>query len=214
MTGLLLLLLLVGVAGTALWWFGRLRGAALQLALAALMVGSAGYALQGRPGLSGSPREGQGRTPPLPLTEPRQAMFGQFNQADRWITISEGFAARGNTADAIGVIKAGLKGHPEDAGLWVGLGNALVDHAGMLTPAANLAYDRAQQLAPAHPAPLFFRGLALARSGEREEALPLWGRALALTPGGARYRPFIADGIVALDGPAPVQAPGQASDAR
>ena len=37
-------------------WLARLRGAMLQLAAAALLFGAAGYALQGRPGLAGSPR--------------------------------------------------------------------------------------------------------------------------------------------------------------
>ena len=200
--GWLILFALVAAAAGALWWLGRLRGAALQLALATLMVGGAGYALQGRPSLSGSPREGGRRAAPLPLTEPRQAMLGRFNQSDRWLTIAEGFAARGDTGEAVGAIRAGLNAHPDDFGLWIGLGNALVDHAGMLTPAANLAFARARELAPRHPAPLFFEGLALARSGEREQALGLWQQALALTPPGTSYRPMIEGGISALSTPA------------
>lgn len=212
MTGFMILLALVAAVGGGLWWLGHLRGAALQLGLAALMVGSAGYALQGRPGLPGVPREGQGRRPPLPLTEPRQAMLGRFNQSDRWITIAEGFASRGETADAVGVIRAGIRAHPRDAALWTGLGNALVDHAGMMSPAATLAYQRAQRLAPRHPAPLFFHGLALARTGERDQALRLWREALAKTPEGASYRPIIAGGIAALSTPA--QSGTQARGAR
>jgi cytochrome c-type biogenesis protein CcmH/NrfG len=42
-----------------------------------------------------------------------------------------------------------------------GLGNALVLHAdGMMTPAAELAFQRAAKLAPDHPGPKFFYGLA------------------------------------------------------
>ena len=206
--GLLLLLLLVAVTCAGLWWFGHLRGAALQLAVAALMLGSAGYALQGRPSLPGSTREASQKAAPLPLTEPRQAMLGRFNQADRWLIIADSFASRGKTEDAVDVIRAGIKEHPDDFALWIGLGNALIAHAGMITPAATLAYARAREIAPRHPAPLFFEGLALARSGEREQALELWRRALALTPPGTSYRPIIEGGIAALEGRGP-PAPSQ-----
>jgi cytochrome c-type biogenesis protein CcmH len=201
--GFAVLLVLVAVAGAGLWWLGRLRGAALQLVLAALMLGSAGYALQGRPSLPGSPREGGRRAAPVPLTEPRQAMLGRFNQSDRWLIIADSFASRGQTGEAVGIIRAGLKAHPGDFGLWIGLGNALIDHAGMITPAASLAYAKARAIAPKHPAPLFFEGLALARSGEREQALELWRAALALTPPGTSYRPMIESGIAALEGQGP-----------
>ena len=63
--------------------------------------------------------------------------------------------------------------------MWVGLGNALVDHAGTLTPAGELAYRRAAELAPGHPAPRFFLGLALARSGDRAGAVAMWRQILA-----------------------------------
>ncbi|WP_152569441.1 MULTISPECIES: tetratricopeptide repeat protein [Sphingomonas] len=196
--GLALLLLLVLLTAAGLWWFGKLRGAAFQLALAALMIGSAGYALQGRPELAGAPKAAGQRAAPLPLTKPRQAMFGQFNAADRWLIIADGYESRGETADAVGIIRAGLRAHPNDPALWVGMGNALVDHAGMLTPAATIAFERARAAAPNHPAPLFFQGLALARSGQNEQALALWQQALKLTPPTTSYRPFIAEGIAAL----------------
>jgi tetratricopeptide (TPR) repeat protein len=192
---------LIIVTGVGLWWGGRLRGAGLQLALAAMMVGGAGYALQGRPGLVGVPRQGSARTAPLPLKEPRHAIFGEFTASERWLIIADSFASRGNTSEAVGAIRAGLRASPRDAALWTGLGNALVDHAGMLTPAASLAFDRAIALAPKHPGPLFFRGLAQARSNQRDEALATWQRTLALTPPGASYRPIIEGGIQALSSP-------------
>jgi hypothetical protein len=57
-------IVLVLVTAAAFWWFGRLRGASLQLALAALMVGGAGYALQGRPALQGAPKAAGQRAAP------------------------------------------------------------------------------------------------------------------------------------------------------
>lgn len=198
MSGLLIFLGLLLVTGAALWWFGALRGATLQLVLAALLLGGAGYALQGRPSLPGAPKDPGQRRAPLPLTDVRHAMLGQFTRSERWLMMADSFASRGKTADAVGIIRAGLKGQPNDFALWLGLGNALVDHSGMPTPSAEFAYIKAQALAPKHPAPPFFRGLALARSGQREQALGLWKQALALTPTGTSYRPMIESGVAAL----------------
>jgi len=200
------LLLLVLLTAGGLRWLGKLRGAALQLVLAALMLGGAGYALQGRPSLPGAAKEAGRRAPPLPLSEPRQAMLGRFTPAEPWLIMADAFERRGNTEGAVGIIRSALRKHPRDAALYVGLGNALIDHAGMLTPAATIAFERARQLAPNHPAPPFFQGLALARSGEPEQALTLWRQALALTPPDASYRPIIAGGIQALSAPANASA--------
>ncbi len=205
--GFLIMLCLVTATGLALWRGGKLRNAPLQLTLAALMIGAAGYALQGRPFVAGAPAEGRARVRPLPLTEVRQAMLGRFNQSDRWLVIADSFASRGNTEEAVGAIRAGIKAHPDDFALWIGLGNALVDHAGMITPASDLAFARARQLAPRHPAPRFFEGLALARSGKQEDALKLWREALALAPPGTSYRPIIAGGVSALEGQGPPAPP-------
>lgn len=204
--GYVLLLVLGLLTAFGLWRFGRLRGASLQLALAALMVGAAGYALQGRPSLPGMPKAAGMRPAPLSLVKPRQAMFGQFNSADRWLIIADSYQSRGETAEAVGILRSALRAHPNDPALWVGLGNALVDHAGMITPAATIAFERARAAAPNHPAPLFFQGLALARSGERDKALAMWQQALRLTPATASYRPFIAEGITALSAAPPPPA--------
>ena len=51
-----LVLGLLAAGSLLLMRLAGIRGAMLQLAGAALMFGAAGYALQGRPGLVGSPR--------------------------------------------------------------------------------------------------------------------------------------------------------------
>jgi cytochrome c-type biogenesis protein CcmH/NrfG len=50
----------------------------------------------------------------------------------------------------------------------------------MLTPAAEMAFNRAQQVAPEHPAPRFFYGLALARMGQFEAAEQFWQQVVAM----------------------------------
>lgn len=194
--GWLWLFLLVAATASGLWVAGKLRGAALQVTLAALMLGAAGYALQGRPELAGTPREGGLSRPAVPLTEARQAMLGRFTAGERYLLIADSYARRGNTSEELGAIRAGLRTYPDNLALRIGLANALVDHAQMITPAAELAFERARQVAPRHPAPLFFEGLARARSGDLERGLALFRGALALTPEGTSYRPMIEQGVL------------------
>ncbi len=179
-----------------------LRGTTLQLAAAALLFGAAGYALQGRASLGESPGTVAAAAVPLPLTGARRAFYGQFNRAERWMIIAEGYAARGDTGSAAGVLQSAVRAHPDDALLWIGLGNALFDHSQALTPAARLAYDRALKLAPAYPGPRFFLGLALARSGDRDGALALWKPILADAPPTAGWRPLVEGAIATLEPPA------------
>ncbi|WP_281400263.1 tetratricopeptide repeat protein [Sphingomonas sabuli] len=199
--GWIALVLIAALAVGALWLL-KLRGALLQLGAAAIFLGAAGYALQGSPGTPGSPRTSAQAAPPVRLTNIRHDFFGQFTGAESWLRISEALASRGRTADAVGALTAAVREHPGDPQLWVGLGNALVDHAGMITPASQFAYRHAAEIAPGHPAPTFFYGLALARSGEREAAIALWKETLARAPADASWRPRVEDALAALDGTA------------
>jgi len=195
-----ILLVLLGFALGALRLLG-LKGPLLTMAAAALMVGGAGYALQGHPDLSGSPAQGSAQAHYLPLAKARHALLGQFTSSERWLMIADSFAARGKSQDAVGLIQSGLRAHPDDYVLWVGLGNALVDHAGMMTPAAELAFVRADKLAPWSPAPPFFHGLALLRSGQRDAALAEWKTVLAAAPVQADWRPLVEDGVAMIERP-------------
>lgn len=177
----------------------KVRGAMLQLAAAALLLGGAGYALGGRPGLGGSPAGEARRQPPIPLTNLRQAFFGRFGPTEHWLLISESYARRGDTENAAKTLEAAVREHPRDLALWVGLANALTDHSGGLTPASELAFRRAAELAPAHPAPRFFLGLALARSGDPGQGLAMWRELLAEAPPEASWRPLVEDAIRAVE---------------
>jgi len=198
--GWLILFLLVAGSAAAFWWL-NVRGGLLKAAAAALLLGAAGYALQGWPDLRGSPApEGEGRGV-LPLTEARHAFFGNFTSAESWLRISEALARRGNTEDAVGILQNAVQRYPGDPQLWIGLGNALVDHAHGLTPPAEFAYRRAAELSPGYPAPLFFYGLALARSGDRQGAVEVWRQLLTKAPPDASWRPLVEQGIAALNAP-------------
>lgn len=192
---------LIALLTTALWLAG-VRGPVLTMAAAVMMLGGAGYALQGRPGLGGSPRAATDRPAPMPLTGARQALLGQFDASDNWLNMADALSSRGKPDEAARLLSAQVERHPGDFKLWIGLGNALADHAQTLSPAARLAYRRAAELAPDHPAPLFFLGLAEARSGKPEEARRLWASILRAAPRDASWRPIVEQGLVAIGGSA------------
>jgi cytochrome c-type biogenesis protein CcmH len=211
MTGFLLLGLFA-ILALALLWLMKLRGPILTLAAAAILFGCAGYAVQGSPGLDGQPRVAADLPPPMPLTGARHALMGQFDYADTWLNMADALGTRGNTEDAARLLQSQVSRHPRDYKLWVGLGNALTDHARTITPAARMAYARAAELAPGYPAPAFFLGLAEARSGNPEEALRLWREILANAPADASWRPLVEDGILLMSGGATASPPPPAKE--
>lgn len=198
--GWLILLLLVGTSAGALWLL-KVRGGLLTAAAAALAFGMAGYALQGEPDLSGAPAQPAITNDFAPLTEARHAFFGNFTGEESWLRMSEALARAGDTENAVGILQNAVGRYPNSPQLWIGLGNALVDHAHVLTPPAELAYRRAAELSPGYPAAPFFYGLALARSGQREAAVAVWQRILVNAPPKASWRPLIEQGIAALSRP-------------
>jgi len=200
--GWLILLLLVGACAGALWLL-KVPSGLLTAAGAALTFGAAGYALQGEPDLVGSPTATVRNPDIAPLTEARHAFYGNFTGEESWMRFSEGLARAGDTENAVGILQNAVGRYPNSPQLWIGLGNALVDHAHVLTPPAELAYRRAAELSPGYPAPGFFYGLALARSGQRDAAVAVWRQVLAGAPPNATWRPLVEQGIQALSRPPP-----------
>ena len=200
MSGWIVLLALVGLSLAALRLLGA-RGVMLQICAAALMFGAAGYAVQGRPGLSGASPRARIDTGTMLLTDARHAFFGSFSAEESWMRFSEGLARAGKSKDAVGILTNAVKRYPGSAHLWIGLGNALVEHGHGLTPPAELAYRRAAELTPGEPAAPFFYGLALARSGDPDAALAIWRDVLARAPAKAGWRPLVEGGIAALSDP-------------
>jgi cytochrome c-type biogenesis protein CcmH len=198
--GWISLLALITLAAGALRLLG-VRGGLLTAAAAALIFGAAGYAMQGKPYAADAPAQGSAGRDVLPLAEVRHAFFGEFAPTESWLRMSEALARDGHSEDAVGILQNAVRRYPGDSQLWIGLGNALVDHARGLTPPAELAYARAAELAPGHPAAPFFYGLALARSGDRDGAVALWQQILVKAPPNASWRPLVEQGVAALSRP-------------
>ena len=214
MSGWIVILALAGLALVGLWRFARLDRSGLQLVASALLLAMAGYAWQGSPGLAGRPTrppaEAALERPDGGIPELRRQMFGRFNTSDRWLILADSYQRRGDTRSAVGAARSGLRAHPRNATLWVGLGNALIAHAdGLLTPASELAYRRAIALAPNHPGPKFFFGLALAQNGKLDDAERLWVQALAQAPPTVEWRPVVEQQLQFLR-----QAKGMGAPAR
>lgn len=169
---------------------------------AALLFGLAGYALQGSPGMAGSPQTSipEANAGNLALVEARRQMFDPGRPPSRMVTVADGFARRGQFEDAAGILGGAISQNASDGEAWLALANALVEHAdGRLTPAALYAYEQAQSVLPNHPGPSYFLGVALIRSGRPLEARQLWVEALARAPADAPWRAPMEERIARLD---------------
>ncbi len=201
MIGWLVLLAIAAAALGLLWLFGFARGL-WSFAGAALMLGAAGYALQGSPAVPGAPVAAQKRAIEVDpdYLELRKALFGEFTYANSFFVAADAMTRAGETGAAVSVILAGLKSAPDNLPLWTGLGVAYAEHDGnQISPAAQFAFNRAIQLNPKHPGPYFMLGLAHVRGGQFAAARPYWRRALALSPEGSPYRVMILARVLLLE---------------
>jgi cytochrome c-type biogenesis protein CcmH len=190
--GWIILALLAALAFAGLWFFVRPGKAGLQLVGSAILFACAGYAWQGHPDLRGEPHrpaELQAAAGDSAFSAMRGEMLGRFDLADSWLTLSDSYLRAGDTQGAAELLHSALRGHPNNAFLWIGYGNALVLHGnGLMSPAAEMAYRRAAALAPNHPAPRFFYALSLAQGGHLDEAERIWRELLATSAPTAKWR--------------------------
>lgn len=199
---LLLAALSMGLVLVLLRWMGQPR-AGWEAIGAALLLGIAGYGLQGSPGLPGAPKAPVQTISgdPQALVAARKSLDGQsVAPGSNWVVIADAFARQGQFADAAGVLLGAVDKNPKDADAWLALANALVGHAeGQLSPAALYAYRSAAQAAPDHPGPPLFLGLAMAQSGRFAEARSLWADLLASSPPDAPWRSDLEQRLTRLD---------------
>lgn len=204
--GWLVMLALTAIAGALLWRFATLSRAAKELMAAALLLGIAGYAWQGTPGERGHPKPAKAAEtqPDSAFALERQAVLGRFGGGAQWLDYADALHRMGYDRSAVTAIKSGLRQHPNDADLWVGLGNALVLHGdGLVSPAAKLAFAQAARLSPEHPGPPYFLGLAYAQAGQMDQAAEIWRSLLARAPADAPWRKDIADRLATIEIDAP-----------
>lgn len=189
----------------------KLPKAVVGFAGAALMLGAAGYTLQGQPTLPASPA-----SPEKPvdvadeeLVKMRQQMFGRFQYSDSYFFIADALSRSGNERAAAQAMLGGVRSAPDSLPLWTGFAFATAGADGAMSPTARMAFRRAHMLNPEHPGPYFYEGLAQIRAGNLAAARPLWIQALRVSPRNAPWRENIALRLVLLDRFVAMQASGQ-----
>ncbi|MES2302083.1 MAG: tetratricopeptide repeat protein [Pseudomonadota bacterium] len=197
-----LILLAGAVVFLALAFVLKMPRAGWELAGAALLVGVAGYALQGNPSMPGAPKAPveNKRAADEAMIKQRQQMGDSFAKGQSWLILADGLARQGQYGAAADILRKGVQQFPNDADIWVSLGNALVGHSdGLITPSAQFAFQKAATIAPDHPGPPFFMGLALAQSGRLAEARAIWAELLQRSPADAPYRADLSERIARID---------------
>lgn len=191
MMGWAILIGLSIVTAIVLWLTGFPRRL-WTVAATGMMLGAAGYAWQGSPSLAGHPVQSESKKVDVDpgFVELREALFGKYGtHFFSYSMAADAMVREGRPDLAVAVWLSATRKQPEDASLWAGLGMALSENdAGHVSPAAQLAFDRAVALSPQHPGPPFFVGLALVREGRFEDAVKWWERAVRLTPEKISYR--------------------------
>lgn len=201
MTWVLILLIAVVVLGVMIFVL-KLPRTGWEITAAALLFGISGYAMQGHPGQAGAPQAPveNSKLADATLLKERQQMGSAFGQGQSWLILADALTRQGQFGAASEVLRKAIAKSPNDADLWVALGNALVGHTdGVMTPAAQFAFQKAANIAPDHPGPPFFMGLALAQAGRLAEARTLWAALLARSPADAPYRADLQERLQRLD---------------
>ena len=169
---------------------------------AALLLGIAGYALQGSPETPGAPK--------APAEKPtdasaagiaeRQKLGDGPAMGDKDLIVADALSRHGQFANAAEWLRGAVKKDPNNAQAWLAMGNALVGHAeGTVSPAALYAYGQSAKAAPDSPGPAFFLGLALLQSGRIAEGRAMWVDLLKRSPEGAPWRADLEKRLAELD---------------
>lgn len=189
--GWLWMALFSGFIMLCLWRFAKFGATALQFSAASLLLGIAGYAFMGSPVQPGAPvsapEDLTGEA--IPDSIQKIALSSSTRGGNKDLILADALMQAGRSRAAAKVINDAIEKSPNDADLWVGLGNALFVHGGtQMNPASQYAFERAAQIAPNHPGPPFFLGFSLAKSGKMDEAGEVWRGLLARAPKDAPWR--------------------------
>lgn len=180
----------------------RLPRAAGTAIASALLLGLAGYAMQGEPSRSGAPKtasQSESGEGPL-IVEARQRLFDNGANPRSYMILADGFTRRGQYQNAATILADATRKYPYDAEAWTALGNVLTAHAeGRLAAPARRAFAEASKADPGSVAPGFFLGVAELRAGKLIEAHKAWSAALANAPEDAPGRAEVVQRLAQLE---------------
>lgn len=182
-------------------WLGRLPRKIWELFAAFIVLGLAGYAIQGSADLSSSPgvkmqRDDETATA---LIDMRAEMAPTFASAKRWTTLGDSLAKKGNYPLAMAVVNAGLKERPENADLWAALGlYSMLANEGRIGPPSQFAFDKARENRETLAAPDYFEGLDALIDGRLLDTLKKWDAALKNAPKDSKWGPRLQEQLDGL----------------
>jgi cytochrome c-type biogenesis protein CcmH len=152
----------------------------------------AGYAWTGMPGMPGvtvaNTIAPQTEFDPTKTSQALQ-FTNRFSAGARWMAMADSFAQRGNFDMAAGLLVSAVRQYPNDAEIWVMLGNILEAKAGKPnSPPANLAFRNAAKINPDSPSLLYRAAMMQLEAGDLPAAIASWERMLVVGPKSAAWR--------------------------
>ena len=200
--GWLTIVLLALAVAAGLFPFVRKDRGALQFLAAALLLALAGYSWQGHPDQPGSPKSADS---PVSVPDDDFAilhpdLLGRFDRGYQWMNMADADRREGNPLGGAQILESAVRAHPRNYALWTAYAYSLVAaNDNLMSPSSQLAFERAYRLAPNHPAPLFFYGLALSRGGNWDQAEQVWREQLqGLGTTHPRFRAAIEERLAAI----------------
>jgi cytochrome c-type biogenesis protein CcmH len=201
MMGWIIMVMLCVLTFAALLIFGKLPRKTWEAVAAACILAMAGYALQGRPNVAGSPASASvsESAAAADMILMRSEMDQTYSSARPYLILSDAYAREGNYQFAASYIRSGLRKNPRNADLWAGLGlQLLLASDGQMSPPAKFAFDKAREFSPNQPVPDYFEGLTALFAGRTDMALGIWQSLLARAPKQAKWKPRLESQIKGL----------------
>lgn len=201
MTGWILIILLATLETGGVLLFTRSRRQLWPAVLAAVVLGLAGYAWQGRPEQPASPAmpiSAQLKTNDA-LIAMRSDMDANYGVAKRYLTLADSYVRDGNYKYAAAIINSGLRRYPREGDLWAGLGVVLfLAGDGKMSPPAEMAFANARKFRPTSRAPDYFKGLVALFNGQPVETLQIWQGLVDGAPENAVWKPKLESQLSGL----------------
>ena len=156
------------------------------------------YAWLGRPDLPGSSARSSAQLPQQALAELgdldqklamlRARLKENPDEFEGWLLLARSNLSLGRYEEAANAFGRAAEIRAGDAEIYALQGQALVGlHGGIITPAASLAFGRASELQPEHPAPRLYEGYRLFQAGNVRAALAIWQKLVVEVPANSRW---------------------------
>ncbi len=156
------------------------------------------YAWLGRPDLPGSAARSSAQLPQQALAELgdldqklamlRARLKENPDEFEGWLLLARSNLSLGRYEAAANAFGRAAEIRAGDAEIHALQGQALVGlHGGIITPAASLAFGRASELQPEHPAPRLYEGYRLFQAGNVRAALAIWQKLVVEVPANSRW---------------------------